>query len=310
MENQAPSAIPPKEKKSKDFAYMIIISVLTIACGILAYFLTQQKTHIEVITIEREKITSEKEAIQLELNDMLQQYDGLKTNNAELNSKIEEQETKIKEMMAQAEKHKDDAYILKRLKKETETLRTIMQGYVHTIDSLNTLNITLREEKKGVEKELGTQKEKYTSLEKERENLAGQVKIGSRLRTRSISATPQKVKSNNEHRETNRAKNTDVVRCCMMLDKNEIAKPGMKEIFMRVITPEGKVIADSNDEAHQFSFNGVKGLFSMKKEIEYQNQEMEVCMYLEVKSEIPAGEYIVEMYCEESEIGRTGFKLK
>lgn len=310
MENQTPSANPPKEKKSRDKIFIIIIVLLAGVCGVLGYLLSQQKTQIEIITIEKEKVSSEKDALQVELNDMLVQYEGMKTNNAELNSKLEEQETKIKELMAQAEKHKDDAYIIKKLKKETETLRVIMQGFVHTIDSLNTLNITLREEKKGVEKELGTQKEKYTSLEKEKENLAGQVKIGSRLRTKSISATPQKVKSNNEHRETNRAKNTDVIRCCMVLDKNEIAKPGMKELFMRVITPEGKVIAESNDEAHQFSFNGVRGLFSLKKEIDYQNQEMEVCMYLEVKSEIPAGEYIVEVYSDEAEIGRTGFKLK
>lgn len=310
MENQASSSQPSNEKKSRDLIYIIIIIILAGTSGVLGYLLSRQKTQIEIITVEKEKVSSEKEALQVELNDMLVQYEGMKTNNAELNSKLEEQETKIKELMVQAEKHKDDAYIIRKLKKETETLRVIMQGFVQTIDSLNTLNITLREEKKGVEKELGTQKEKYTYLEKEKENLAGQVKIGSRLRTKSISATPQKVKSNNEHRETNRAKNTDVIRCCMVLDKNEIAKPGMKEIFMRVITPEGKVIAESNDESHQFSFNGVRGLFSLKKEIDYQNQEMEVCMYLEVKSEIPAGEYIVEVYTEEVEIGRTGFKLK
>lgn len=310
MENQASSAPPSNEKKSREKLYLFLVIFLAATCGFLGYLLSRQKTQIEIITVEKEKVSSEKEALQVELNDMFVQYEGMKTNNAELNSKLEEQETKIKELMVQAEKHKDDAYIIRKLKKETETLRTIMQGFVHTIDSLNTLNIVLREEKKGVEKELGTQKEKYTFLEKEKENLAGQVKIGSRLRTKSISATPQKVKSNNEHRETNRAKNTDVIRCCMMLDKNEIAKPGIKEIFMRVITPEGKVIADSNDESQQFSFNGVRGLFSIKKEVDYRNEEMEVCMYLEIKSEIPPGEYIVEVYSDEAEIGRTGFKLK
>ncbi len=310
MEKESATTNPPKEKKSRDLIYIIIIIFLSATCGLLGYFLSQQKTQIEIITIEKEKVTTEKGALQADLYKMLDQYRGMKTNNAELNAKLTEQEAKIKVMIAEAEKHKDDAYIIKKLKKETETLRVIMQGFVQTIDSLNTLNVTLREEKKGVEKELGHQKEKFTSLEKEKENLAGQVKIGSRLKTKSISATPQKVKSNNEHRETNRAKNTDVIKCCMMLDKNEIAKPGMKEIFMRVITPEGKVIADNNDEEHQFSFNGVKGLFSQKKEIDYQNEEMEVCIYLEIKNPIPAGEYIVEAYSDEAEIGRTSFKLK
>ena len=48
----------------------------------------------------------------------------------------------------------------------------------------------------------------------------------------------------------------------------------------------------------------------LQKEIDYQNEEMEVCIYLEIKNPIPAGEYIVEAYSDEAEIGRTSFKLK
>ncbi|MBK6522221.1 MAG: hypothetical protein IPG08_07755, partial [Sphingobacteriaceae bacterium] len=52
--------------------------------------------------------------------------------------------------MIEAKKHKGDAYFIAKLKKETETLRAIMQHYVVTIDSLNTLNQNLIVEKKNV----------------------------------------------------------------------------------------------------------------------------------------------------------------
>jgi hypothetical protein len=65
------------------------------------------------------------------------------------------------------------------------------------------------------------------------------------------------------------------------------------------------------DEEHMFTYNnGIKGLFSTKKQFEYSNQDMSDCIYLDINSELPAGEYIIELYCEEAEIGRSSFTLK
>ena len=47
----------------------------------------------------------------------------------------------------EAKKHKNDTKIISQLKKETQTLRAIMQSYIRTIDSLGVLNKTLTDEK-------------------------------------------------------------------------------------------------------------------------------------------------------------------
>ncbi|HLP14266.1 MAG TPA: hypothetical protein VK177_20205 [Flavobacteriales bacterium] len=46
------------------------------------------------------------------------------------------------------EKLLSQEYIVVKLKKESETLRAIMKSYIHTIDSLNTLNVELMEKQK------------------------------------------------------------------------------------------------------------------------------------------------------------------
>ena len=60
---------------------------------------------------------------------------------------INQQREKINNLISKVEKlngkSKRDWRKIFSLKKEAETLRGIMKGYIHTIDSLNTLNINL-----------------------------------------------------------------------------------------------------------------------------------------------------------------------
>ena len=118
-----------------------------------------------------EKVVVEKDNIQADLLALQKDYATLQTNDAAMQKDIDEKRAKIEELIKEAAKHKGDARIIAQLKKETETLREIMKGYVRTIDSLNTLNQTLVAEKKTVLKQLGTEKEKQQTLIKEKEEL-------------------------------------------------------------------------------------------------------------------------------------------
>jgi outer membrane usher protein FimD/PapC len=54
----------------------------------------------------------------------------------------------------------------------------------------------------------------------------------------------------------------------------------------------------------------VKGLYSIKKQIDYQNEEMQVQMDWQKTNDFLPGEYIVEIYENGVDIGRTKFELK
>lgn len=299
-----------EEKRSKNTLYLIIIGILTVLCAVLTWQFFEQKNRVEFITVEMGNLDTEKEALNAELADMLAQYEAMETENKEISAEMEEQKEKIQELMVEAEKNKDNAYIIYKLRKETKTLREIMKGFVNTIDSLNTLNIVLREEKAEINKELGEQKEKYVKLEGETDVLADKVKIGQRLKAINIEAMAQRVKSNGIHRETTKADRADKIKCCFTISKNQIAETGMKDVYLRIITPEGKVLAERSDDSNMFDFNGVKGLYSVKKQILYDNIEQDLCLYWKVIDKLPAGDYIVEAYADEADIGKTGFVLK
>lgn len=293
---------------------LLIICILLLGvCIVETWFLLNQKKQIEYITLEKADIETERNSIKQELNSMLEQYESLKTDNKEMQAQAEEQKAKIEELLKEAEKHKGDAWVIHKLRKETETLRTIMKGFVRTIDSLNVLNQTLTEEKAQVTTQLKHQQTKNEELSKHNEDLNQKVTVASQLKAMGMRAFGVKVKGDNTGKELDKAKRIDKVRCCFKLAENKITPSGKKWVYLRILAPDGKVLADKSDDSNMFEFNGVKGLFSSKKQIDYQNQELELCLDWAApndKYEFAVGEYIIEIYADGTDIGRTKLTLK
>ena len=197
-----------------------------------------------------------------------------------------------------------------KLRKETETLRTIMKGYVVQIDSLNTVNKELRTENTEVRNELSSEKTKTENLSKENEGLSNKVTIASYLKTVALKSYGVRIKNDNTGKETDRAKKVGKIRTVFTIQKNKITPPGNKNIYVRILTPDGKVFSEKTDDSNKFDFNGIRGLYSAKKQINYQNQELRLTIDWVKVNNFPVGEYNVEIYADGVDIGKTKFTLK
>jgi hypothetical protein len=76
---------------------------------------------------------------------------------------------------------------------------------------------------------------------------------------------------------------------------------------MRVIRPDSLVIATSQDNL--FDFNGNKLVYSASRLVDYMNQDIEMCIFLDNSGDFVVGTYSVELYLENNIIGRTTFAL-
>ncbi|MGZ3900941.1 MAG: hypothetical protein ACXVNQ_10855, partial [Bacteroidia bacterium] len=132
-----------EKKKKRGIFLWIIISLLMVTNGITVWLLMQEKSKVVDQKVITETIIVERDNVKLDLVNLKKDYENLKVNDALMQKDINEKKQRIEELIKEAEKHKGDAYIIAKLRKETETLREIMKGYVRTIDSLNTLNISL-----------------------------------------------------------------------------------------------------------------------------------------------------------------------
>lgn len=299
-----------QSKGSNKILYILLALLLLSNLGV-AYLYLQEKDKVMVITEEKGTLQNDKLALEAELSDMLSQYEGLETQNSELSAELEMQKQKIEELLKQAKKHENDAYIIYKLKKEAETLRNILKGHLHTIDSLNTANQTLIAEKAAVEEKLENKNQELNQLSQVNDNLSEKVKIGSKLKTLEMFAMAQRVKGNGIQRETNRANRAEKIKCCMTIDKNEIAKKGNYNVYLRIIAPSGKVLLENNEEKF-FDYNGIKGVYSLTREVKYENEELDLCVYYDVVegSELEVGTYTIEAYADNYDIGSATFELK
>lgn len=298
-----------ESSKKRGLLFWIIIGLIT-TNGITIWLLVNEKSKVaNTITIS-EKILVEKNTIEVDLLDLQKDYQNLQTNDAAMQLDIDAKRERIEELIKEAAKHKGDATIISKLKKETQTLRSIMQSYVRTIDSLNTLNQTLVAEKKTVLKQLGSEKEKQSVLIKEKDELKSAIAKGSILSCFNISAKAVLYKrGGKKESETNKARKTEKIKVSFSLGENKIAKAGEKTIYVRIMTPDGKELAKSYDDNCRFNFNQSSGYFAGKETLNYANAELIGVTYCEGQGEYVPGNYIIEITCDGVVIGNTTLKL-
>lgn len=308
MENTTSNNNLDLKNTNKINKIMLVLIVLLFGfCGFLIWQNIQLKNVVAEKEIVYVEISTERNNVKAELEEMLAQYNALETSNGEIKAELEVEKAKIEELLKNI-KGKD--WSINKLKKETESLRKIMKGFVVQIDSLNTLNKELRAEKEVVQGELKTEKNKTENLTKENEGLSTKVTIASYIKTSGLKSSGIKVKTDNTGKENDRAKKIDKIRTTFTILKNDITPPGEKWIYVRILSPDGKVLSEKTDDSNKFDFNGVKGLYSAKKLVDYQNQEMNVTIDWKKTDEFPVGEYNVEVYADGVDIGKTKFTLK
>src|ERR1051325_481104 len=244
--------IPPKtEKRKNEWLYLILILLLLGSNGTMGWFWYKDRGRLQVVTVEKEDITAKAELVKEELSALQIQYSNLKGTNAAMQADIDAKKEEIEKLQKIADKHKEDAWIISKLKKETETLRRIMQHFVVEIDSLHTLNNTVIAERENVKKELKAEKEVTAQLTKEKEGLQETVNIASMLKAVGVKATGiSEKKGGKKESETSKAKRADKIKISFTLAENIVAKNGERIIYARIVTPDGKELTPTEDESH------------------------------------------------------------
>ena len=298
---------PTAEKKNRSSTGLLLLVVLLLISNVvMLWMLMQRGEEVEQTQQQVATLTTQKEDVTLMLENMLSSYDTLKTENDQLTSEMELQKQQIEELMT---KVKRGGYDLAKAKKEAETLRSIMKNYVHQIDSLNQANQALTVQNVGLTQELGVVTGQKDALTTEKEALQGRIAKGAVLHTTAILAGGLFMRSNGKQVDTDRAKKAEMVKCCFTLGVNNVTDPGDKTLYMRVISPDGKVLL-AGDGNNRFSFNGVEGEYSAKREVNYQNQAVDVCIFWTGGEELRTGQYIVEVYESGALVSTVKFDLK
>lgn len=311
---EQPEQQPERSNKGLHITYLSIILVLTGISGFLGWKFLEKQNAIETQEVVVTTLTDKNDDLQDELSDLSRQFEDLKTNDQNLQKELDEKIAQIEEMKKEAAKNKNNAAIIAKLRKETVTLRSIMQGYVRTIDSMGQLNQTLRNEKRETQARLDQEVGRSTQLVQETENLKGQLNNAARITAAGIRVSGMREKriGSGEADNVSKSSKVDKLKITFDVPRNPTTKPGSKEIYARIITPDGQELTPALDADHRISYAGGTTYFACRKTIDYQNENMSVTMVCPKPNAdytfLP-GKYILELISDKAQIGRTEFIL-
>lgn len=278
----------------KMLATAIILGVI-LTFLVIMYFV-QRHNMFEMETV----LTEEKDSLANELRRISYAFDTLKTNNDTLNANLSRDKEKIVRILAINE---SNVSLIRQYKKEIKTMREIMKSYIVQIDSLNTRNKFLVAENSEIRQEIKEVKSTNTELSKAKDELSSKVEVASVIQAKDIAAVPL----NKKRKETNRISLLDKLRICFSLRENPIAKAGQKVVYLRIIRPDSLVIATSPDNLFEFRKNKI--IYSASREVDYMNQDIDMCIFLDNSGDFIIGNYSAELYLEGNIIGKTNFIL-
>ena len=285
----------PKNKSIVGYRIVIIILVVVLAALSMLYFNIhrQQQRDYELLRIDRDSIQSD-------LGHLIEEYDNLQISNDTMALKLEEANKLMEEL--KRERSWNLAKI-KQYEKEVGTLRTVMKGYLRQIDSLNQLNKKLIDENVGYRKEISSITLRAEVAEEKAAELNNIVRQGSVLRARDISL----VALNERGKEISRIKNAARLRADFVMSANELADPGERTVYLRIISPDGYPL--STESVPTFEFEGERLTYSASRDVDYQNEDLGVGIYFAGRG-FTAGTYTVQIYCDGYLIGSTQVSMK
>ncbi len=287
-------------KKEKTLYWVIIL--LVIALGVSLYYGVR-------VSVQKQESYAHGVELQSELNQVMDEYNTVKLENQDLSSQLSEKDSVIMANRKEIEKLIASQADYRKIKRKLELLRAITQDYVVRIDSLVTVNKQLEEENIQMKEEVNRVQERNTQLTVDKQRLE---EVASTFKAYDLNAATFRVRGDGKEIATDRAPRITRIGITFILSENKVVKAGKKFIYARISRPDGVVMSVSDDDLYSFEMDGEKYQYTIKEEIDYENQSMPVKMVWDRISDGAAmeGKYDVMLYMDGKEIGRTAFMVR
>ncbi|MDR1865055.1 MAG: hypothetical protein LBR08_05720 [Bacteroidales bacterium] len=288
-------------KSNKGILILLVIVVLVLGAGVGVMFSKlkdQQKQSAEVQGI----LEQQKQTLEDDLTDLQDQFGALQTDNDSLQHLASEQQVKITKLLAvQA----DNLYKIKIYQKELSTLREVLKSYIVQIDSLNTRNQALTAEKQELTRTLSQERAQSARLTEDKEKLASTVQKAQVLSVADIVVQGL----SNRSSETQRVRRIEKLRTCFTVRENPVTEAGEKLFYIVIVKPDKKVLPNKSGDTFSVQ-DGAAVVYTDKRTIEYENRDIEVCIFSDNNNQLTAGNYEVNVYCDGYLLGTAKFELK
>ena len=253
---------------------------------------------------DRLMLTNEFNQLNADFNQYEDQQIYLK--NDSLIHQYNEARLKVEGLLAELdEQKKDNAKNRKRIKElegEIATLKGIVKHYLEEIRRLGQENEGLRQEIAQANERNERLSSQVTQATTQNKELSQTVKLAKKLNITGLSLQAYNKRGKNEKNIT-KAKQLGV---SFIVSPNNTASPGMKDFFVRILTPEGVLLGGGE----VFQLDGSSINATAKRQMEYANEELSVSIYWDVNTTLTPGDYTVEVFADGYRLASRHFTMK
>ena len=287
-----------KENRGNRTVLIILACVAVALALVLGYILAQRNTLVKQLEGEKQELAQELVDLQNDFNSLNSDYESI---NHQLDTS-REQVAQLIEKLQQTEA--TNRARIRQYEKELGTLRSIMKGYIVQIDSLNTLNKKLTADAAAARKEAAERKAANEQLSAQVEDLTNKVTAGKVLKARAISL----VGYYGSDRTGDRSSRVRYLVANLSLVENSLADKGPVRVYIRVKDPDGALLL--NNESTSFTLNGQTLQATASREVDYEGNEVDLSIYVNDIEDFFKGVYTLEVYTEQSLLGRAECMLR
>ncbi|GGH50222.1 hypothetical protein ACN9ML_12260 [Dyadobacter endophyticus] len=308
-----------EQKQDRKTLLWAALAVLLLLNLVLVYFIYHEKQENlakdEIITAKTEEVLSIKtklDSISTELDIKIaeiQKLGGSVDSLVALKAQLEKDKKELKNANTYSaanynQKIKNYESVLS--EKDGEIARLKQELGIAT-----TKNEELNQKVTGLETEKQVLADSVTTYSAQNKELAEKVTLASALHAENVNVNAVSAKGKEREGGKYKAKRIDKLRVNFKLAENAVAKQNEKEIYLRVLDPDGAVLSDMATGSGSFIFNGRELIYSSKQTVSFTNTGQSVDIFYG-RGGIPMkdGKYAIELYSEGFKIGQGDFTVK
>ncbi|MEE1070773.1 MAG: hypothetical protein U0K81_09950 [Paludibacteraceae bacterium] len=287
---------------------ILLITVLVLligAIGALVYLNYHQRNEmqelVEIIEIEKEELQEEYENLAIEFDG----YSQMDIQNDSLQDLLYREQQRVQDLLEELRITKvTNARRISELKKELATVRTVLKDYIRQVDSLNATNARLTEENIIVRAENEQVKTKNTQLTNLNTQLTETVTRAAMLELTDCTCTML----NKNDRKTRMVSQVTKLQFDYTIAKNITCERGLKDLYVRVITPNGVLMNEAENKRFPFESDSIA--YSITQQFEYSGEQYMGTVYLPITEEVEKGFYTIDFFCEGNLIGSFPIQIR
>jgi len=296
-------------------AALVIMTIAAIVAGYLYFDLKKVAENQEITISER---VEEISTTRVKLDSISTALDAKIAEVQKLGGDVSELE-KVKAQLEEdkASLRKGNRISLSKYEAKIKQYEAFLVEKDTLIANLQRENVTLAtnvqvldQENAGLKTERQQLTDSVTSVVSKNQELSTKVTRAAALKAQNVKVFAVNAKGKVKDDDSYKAKRLDKIKLTYKLLDNPLTKEEPKEVFVRVLDPQGAVVSDMANGSGTFMVDGNETIYTTKQTVDYTSDGKNVELLYTRGIPYKPGKYTIELYSEGFRIGAGEFAVR